>query len=72
MAGVYAYTNDITGAVYIGSSITMAKRLVQHVVNNSTNPRLQNAISKYGLENFTLVVVEIFNSGSDSGCIYGN
>jgi len=65
MAGVYAYINNITGAVYIGSSINLARRLVQHVVNNSTNPHLRNAISKYGLENFTLVVVEIFQVDPD-------
>jgi len=52
-------------AVYIGSTINISRRLVQHVVNNSTNPHLRNAISKYGLENFTLVVVEIFKVDPD-------
>ena len=43
----------------------MAKRLIRHVVYNNTNPHLQNAFSKYGLENFTLVVVEIFSVDPD-------
>src|SRR5690349_19274143 len=47
-------------AVYIGSSINIAQRLVQHVVYNGTNAHLQNAISKYGLGNFTFVLVEVF------------
>ena len=47
LAGVYAFINDITGAVYIGSTINIAQRLVQHVVDKGTNAHLQNAISKY-------------------------
>jgi group I intron endonuclease len=60
LAGVYAFINNITGAVYIGSSINIALRLAQHVDDNGTNAHLQNAITKYGLENFTFVVVEVF------------
>jgi len=65
LAGVYAFINDITGAVYIGSSINLAKRLVDHAVYKDTNVRLQNAINKYGLVNFTYVVVEIFKVDPD-------
>jgi len=32
--------------------------MVQHLVINNTNDHLQNAIEKYGLENFTFAVVE--------------
>ena len=56
---------NITGAMYIGSSINIAKRLVQHAVDNDTNVRLQNAINKYGLGNFTFAVVEIFKVDPD-------
>ena len=55
VAGVYAIVCNITGAVYIGSTINIAQRLVDHAVDNDTNVRLQNAITKYGLENFTFV-----------------
>jgi hypothetical protein len=65
LAGAYAFINDITGAVYIGSSINMAKRLVDHAVDKDTNVRLQNAINKYGLGNFTFAVVEIFKVDTD-------
>jgi len=57
-AGVYAIICNVTGAMYIGSSINIAQRLVDHVVDNNTNEHLQNAIAKYGLENFTFAVVE--------------
>jgi group I intron endonuclease len=48
--------------MYIGSSIDMGNRLVDHLVTNNTNEHLQNAISKYGLENFTFAVVEFCDS----------
>src|SRR6184192_756639 len=44
--------------MYIGSSIDIGIRMVQHLVINNTNEHLQNAIDKYGLENFTFAVVE--------------
>jgi len=47
-------------AVYIGSSINIGIRLVQHLVINNTNKRLQRAFNKYGLENFTFCVVELY------------
>ena len=46
--------------MYIGSSINMAKRLVDHIVDNDTNVHLQNAFNCYGIENFVFVVVEVF------------
>src|SRR3954462_3871210 len=59
--GIYAFIIcNVTGDMYIGSSINMAKRLVDHVVDNDTNVHLQNAINCYGLENFVFVVVEVF------------
>src|SRR5436305_8838429 len=56
--GVYSFICYITGARYIGSSIDIGIRLVQHLVTNNTNEHLQNAIEKYGLVNFTFAVVE--------------
>ena len=61
-AGVYAIINNITGAIYIGSSIDIRIRLVRHLVTNNTNDYLQNALKKYGLENFTFSVVEFCDS----------
>jgi group I intron endonuclease len=56
--GVYSIICNITGARYIGSSMNIGNRLVRHLVDNNTNEHLQNAIAKYGLENFTFAVVE--------------
>ena len=65
LAGVYAFINDITGAVYIGSSNNIGFRLVQHLRINPSNERLLRALNKYGLENFTFAVVEIFKVDTD-------
>ena len=48
--------------MYIGSSINIGNRLVDHLVENNTNEHLQNALlfNHYGIENFVFVVVEVF------------
>ena len=51
---------NVTGAMYIGSSIDIGIRLVQHLVINNTNEHLQYAINKYGLDNFSFCVVEFY------------
>jgi len=50
----------VGSAVYIGSSINIAKRLVDHAVDKDTNAHLQNAFTSYGLDNFTFCVVEFY------------
>jgi GIY-YIG catalytic domain len=47
--GVYSIICNVTGAIYIGSSIDIGNRLVDHLVYNNTNEHLQKAIAKYGL-----------------------
>src|SRR4051812_23540752 len=44
--------------MYIGSSINLAVRLINHLGYGNTNQNLQNAIAKYGLENFEFCVLE--------------
>jgi group I intron endonuclease len=58
LCGIYCIKCTVTGAMYIGSSINLAVRLIDHLVSGHTNQRLQNAIAKYGLENFEFCVLE--------------
>jgi predicted GIY-YIG superfamily endonuclease len=44
LVGVYAIICNVTGALYIGSSINIGNRLVDHLVDNDTNDHLQNAL----------------------------
>ena len=50
--GIYKITNTINNKIYIGSSIRIHKRLVEHVNklknNKHRNPHLQNTWNKYG------------------------
>jgi group I intron endonuclease len=59
LSGVYAIICKIIGTIYIGSSINIGNRLVDHLVTNNTNEHLKNSINRYGLENFVFVVVEL-------------
>ena len=44
LVGVYSIIYNITGAIYIGSSIDIGIRFVRHLVINDTNDHLQNAL----------------------------
>jgi group I intron endonuclease len=58
-AGVYLILNNITGQIYIGSAVDLAKRLGSHFRGQKSNIRLQNAFRKYGLLNFSLIILDI-------------
>jgi group I intron endonuclease len=62
-AGIYKLTNIINGKVYIGKSINIRNRLARHKSGeNKTKGKcyLQNAIIKYGWDNFKVDILEIF------------
>ena len=54
VAGIYAIVHNETKKFYIGSSMNLAKRILEHIKNISSNIHLQRAISKYGLNNFSI------------------
>jgi len=62
ICGVYKIQNSQTGDYYIGSSIDIHKRWIQHRNklrrNYKDNPILQNAWNKYGEENFVFEILE--------------
>lgn len=62
MTGIYCIKNLITLQVYIGISIDIQKRWVQHKrnlnKNQHCNTKLQNAWNKYGEDNFAFEVLE--------------
>jgi ABC-type glucose/galactose transport system permease subunit len=61
-AGVYLIINNLTGKLYVGSSIVLSKRMASHFyhANSSkeTNIILYRAMRKYKLENFSLTILE--------------
>lgn len=61
--GIYKITNRINRKIYIGSSINISKRLKEHLRcllrNTHRNSKLQNAVNKYGIENFDFSVLSL-------------
>jgi group I intron endonuclease len=57
LSGIYAFVHIETGACYIGSSVDLYGRIMDHIYNSS-NPHLHNAITKYGLSSFAFVILE--------------
>lgn len=56
MIGIYKITNKLNGKVYIGQSIDIDTRWIQHI-NAKDNFAIHNAIKKYGKENFKFEVL---------------
>jgi len=65
-SGVYLFINNITGKLYVGSSIVLSKRMVSHFYHanfkKDTNIILYRAMRKYKLENLSLAILEVCNS----------
>lgn len=58
MIGIYKITNTINNMCYIGKSLCIEDRLKQHKNGIKSNEHLQNAIRKYGIENFKFEILE--------------
>lgn len=57
---VYAIRCQITNMVYVGSSLTPARRLHNHLITGKySSDVLQNALKSYGLSCFTVYVLEV-------------
>ncbi len=61
-SGVYIITNLLDNFYYIGSSKNVYRRLREHknalIKNKHENDKVQNAVNKYGIDNFTFEVLE--------------
>ena len=63
--GIYLIENIINGKCYVGQSINLRKRLLQHYSNGHNSKfyykHLYAAISKYGICNFKLTILEVID-----------
>nr|YP_010835449.1 hypothetical protein QLP32_mgp16 [Perenniporia fraxinea]WFS78682.1 hypothetical protein [Perenniporia fraxinea] len=58
-AGIYMFFNLVNGDMYIGSSVKLDRRFRVHLSNIGTvNLPLYNALNKYGLNNFVLLILQ--------------
>jgi len=62
MQGIYQIRNTANGKIYIGSSVDIERRWMEHEIrlnkNSHPNPHLQSSWNKYGEENFVFEVIE--------------
>lgn len=62
ISGIYKITNIITGDFYIGSSKDIKHRWIAHKSSSTfrqhPNSRLYQDISHYGIDNFTIEIIE--------------
>lgn len=59
VGGIYAIMHNETKKIYIGSSMNLARRIIDHINNQSSNLLLLSAINKYGLKNFSVYILEL-------------
>jgi hypothetical protein len=62
LGGVYGLIHVESSKQYIGSSLNLYLRLMNHIKGKDSNFRLQRAIKKYNLKNFN-VVIYYFHEG---------
>lgn len=60
ICGIYKITNQLNGNFYIGQSVNIYKRWVEHCRSVDSSP-IHKAIQKYGKESFTLEILEECN-----------
>lgn len=58
VAGIYLITNKKTGQKYAGGSIDVERRIKQHINKPNNNSYIDNAIRKYGFDNFEWKIIE--------------
>lgn len=56
IGGVYGVLNTISSTQYIGSSLNLYSRLLDHIRGRDSNIRLQRSIKNAGLDKFNIVV----------------
>lgn len=62
LSGVYMIFNNLTGDYYVGSASTnkFYVRYCNHLIYLTGSKVLKNAVRKYGIKNFTFVILELF------------
>src|SRR5947199_9726578 len=55
LSGIYGFVHIPTGTSYIGSTVDLGERIMDHILNNSSNLHLpwESAIVKYGLSHLS-------------------
>lgn len=68
-SGVYLIKNKINNKIYIGSTIDFKNRWYKHI-SGKGNIHLFNSITKYGLDNFEFIILELFDMTKNKDLLY--
>lgn len=67
-SGIYVFENKVNGKKYIGKSYNIERRILHHInllkKNKEDSPILNNAVSKYGIDNFDIYTLEECDAAS--------
>lgn len=58
IVGIYRVTNEINGKVFIGHSTDITRRFREYKYRKNPRNSIEEAITKYGLENFKFELIE--------------
>jgi len=64
LSGIYCFRHIASGKIYIGQTVNLSDRIMDHINGNNSNIILQRAITKYGVNNFEFLVVEFVTDTS--------
>jgi group I intron endonuclease len=64
--GIYGFLCKNNNKIYIGSSVNLVNRFMEHRRGKKSNIKLQRAILKYGLSNFYYIVFEFHNAKDEN------
>lgn len=56
LGGIYGLIHIKSSKQYIGSSLNLYSRLMDHIKGRNSNLKLQRSLQKYGLNNFKIVI----------------
>jgi group I intron endonuclease len=60
--GIYAFYCKNNNKIYIGSSVNLVNRFIEHLKGKKSNLKLQRSILKYGLKNIYYLIFEFQNA----------
>jgi len=64
LSGIYRWINLVNKKSYIGLAINLNNRLNEHYRGDKSNIILQQALKKYGLNNFSIHILEYCDKSS--------
>lgn len=63
---IYCFTNKVNGKKYIGKTGNFHNRMNAHKIASGDCPHFHNAIKKYGIDSFDLIIIDEYKTEEDA------